>query len=175
MKLLIFLTITLGTLVTGLESVSFKYIKSLILFHGERHTQPAKQREYHEGQNRNPLLNTFSGFYSMVQMWSTKVTKMTGAIDECCSCAALLGGEGEVSFPVLGTVTIKSCLGSYSINNYNVDLMQWHSSVGFFWAWVFLVAFLCMTWDWFAFPILLCWIRAPVLIHTQIPQSRFSR
>lgn len=57
---------------------------------------------------------------------------MTGATDECCIFAALLGGEGEVSFPVLGTVTIKSCLGSYSINNCKVDLMQWHSSVGLF-------------------------------------------
>lgn len=123
MKLLIFLTVTLGTLVTGLESVSFKYIKSLILFHGERHTQPAKQREYLERHNKNPLLNKLSGFYFMAQMWSTKVAKMTRATDECC-IFALLGGEGEVSFPVLGTVAIKSCLGSYSINNCNVDLMQ---------------------------------------------------
>lgn len=92
----------------------------------------AKQREYHEGQNKNPLLNKLSGFYSVVQMCSSKVTKVTEAIDECCICAALLGGEGEVSFPVLGTVTIKSCLGSYSINNYNADPMQWHSSVGDF-------------------------------------------
>lgn len=77
-------------------------------------------------------------------MCSSKVTKVTEAIDECCICAALLGGEGEVSFPVLGTVTIKSCLGSYSINNYSADLMQWHSSVGDFWA------FLRFFW-WFLF------------------------
>lgn len=55
MKLFILLTVALGTLVTGLESVSFKFIKSLILFNEERPTQPAKQREYLEGQNENPL------------------------------------------------------------------------------------------------------------------------
>lgn len=120
MKLLIFLTVTLGALVTGLESVSFKYLKSLILFNGERYSQPAKRWQNLEGQNNNPLLNKISGFHSMVQMGSTKVTKTIGAIDGCCIFAALLGGEGEDSFPVLGTVMIKNCLCSYSINNCNV-------------------------------------------------------